>query len=123
VKVLLDTCVWGGVRSVLAEAGHHVEWVGEWDKDPGDEEIMAYAFRHGQVLVTLDKDFGELVFLYGQSHRGIIRLVGIKAHSQGTTCLEVLKRYEALLPRGALITAEPSRIRVRLPEETENEDG
>jgi len=100
-----------------------VEWVGDWEKDPGDEEIMAYAFRQGQVLVTLDKDFGELVFLHGQSHCGIIRLVGIQAHSQGTTCLEALKRYEALLPKGALITAEPGRIRIRLPEGTENEDG
>jgi hypothetical protein len=29
VKVLLDTCIWGGVRTTLEEAGHDVEWVGE----------------------------------------------------------------------------------------------
>lgn len=58
MKVLLDTCVWGGARSVLEAAGHDVIWTGDWEKDPGDEEILAYAHREGRVLVTLDKDFG-----------------------------------------------------------------
>ena len=60
MKVLLDTCVWGGARGELAGAGHDVVWSGDWPEDPGDEEILATAFREGRVLVTLDKDFGEL---------------------------------------------------------------
>ena len=41
MKVLLDTCVWGGARSVLETAGHNVVWTGDWPQDPGDEEILA----------------------------------------------------------------------------------
>ena len=63
MKVLLDTCVWAGAMEELKEAGHDVEWVGHWERDPGDEKILSTAFTNYQVLVTLDKDFGELAVL------------------------------------------------------------
>ena len=59
MKILLDTCDWGGVLRVLESAGHDVVWAGNWEKDPGDEEILAVAHREHRVLITLDKDFGE----------------------------------------------------------------
>lgn len=40
MKVLLDGCVWGGAREVLVAAGHEVERVGDWPRDPGDPEIL-----------------------------------------------------------------------------------
>ena len=57
MNVLLDTCVWGKAAAVLRARGHDVVWAGDWDRDPGDEEILAIAHREGRVLVTLDKDF------------------------------------------------------------------
>jgi len=60
MKLLLDACVWGGARQELEVAGHDVVWAGEWPTDPGDEEILALAHREGRVLVTLDKDFGDV---------------------------------------------------------------
>jgi predicted nuclease of predicted toxin-antitoxin system len=62
LKLLLDTCVWGGALAEIQTAGHDAVWVGHWDEDPGDEEILAWALADGRILVTLDKDFGELVF-------------------------------------------------------------
>ena len=58
MKVLLDTCVGSGVKSRLAEAGHDVVWAGDWESDPGDEEILRQAYDQGRTLITLDKDFG-----------------------------------------------------------------
>ncbi len=55
MKVLLDTCVWGGAVGDLRSAGHDVIWAGEWYVDPGDEEIPARAHAEGRVLITLDK--------------------------------------------------------------------
>ncbi|MEI7893576.1 MAG: DUF5615 family PIN-like protein, partial [Myxococcales bacterium] len=60
MKVLLDSCVWGGARQAVAAAGHEVAWVGDWDRDPGDAEILRVAYSTGCILITLDKDFGEL---------------------------------------------------------------
>ena len=41
MKLLLDSCVWGGVRDALVASGHDVVWTGDWDEDPGDDEILA----------------------------------------------------------------------------------
>jgi hypothetical protein len=56
MQVLLDTCVWGGARAVLEQAGHNVLWAGDWTPDPGDEEILTRAHEQGRVLIMLDKD-------------------------------------------------------------------
>lgn len=118
MRILLDTCVWGGVRDELRAAGHDVIWAGEWPEDPGDEAILARAHGEGRVLVTLDKDFGELAVVRGWAHSGIIRLVRLSVHQQGTACLHILARHGDELQAGALITAEPGRLRIRPPEET-----
>jgi predicted nuclease of predicted toxin-antitoxin system len=119
VRLLLDACVWGGAKEALAAFGHDVIWAGDRPDDPGDEALLSAANAEDRILVTLDKDFGELAVVRGQPHRGIIRLVGISARRQATTCQEVLVRYGADLENGALITAEPSRFRVRTPGEPE----
>jgi len=72
VKLLLDSCVWGGALTRLRAAGHDVVWSGEWAVDPGDEEILAQALAEGRVLVTLDKDFRELAFVRELPHTGIV---------------------------------------------------
>jgi predicted nuclease of predicted toxin-antitoxin system len=88
MKLLLDTCVWAGATKVLAAAGHDVRWIGETDPDPGDEEIIRKAYNEGCVLITLDKDFGELAIVYGKPHRGIVRLVNIPGRQQARYCVK-----------------------------------
>ncbi|MBD2743087.1 DUF5615 family PIN-like protein [Coleofasciculus sp. FACHB-1120] len=117
MKVLLDTCVWGGVRTELATAGYDVVWTGDWSEDPGDEEILATAYSEGRILVTLDKDFGELAIVRGTSHCGILRLVNLSARQQATVCLRVLELYGNELTSGAIVTAELGRVRIRPPDE------
>jgi predicted nuclease of predicted toxin-antitoxin system len=100
----------------LRAAGHDVVWAGDWTEDPGDEEILARAHSDERVLVTLDKDFGEMAVVRGKAHSGILRLVGIAAANQAGYCMEVLERYSKELSSGAIITAEPGRLRIRAPE-------
>jgi predicted nuclease of predicted toxin-antitoxin system len=121
VKVLLDTCVWGGALLEVQTAGHDVIWSGEWDEDPGDEEILAHAHSEERVLVTLDKDFGEMAVVRGLPHHGIVRLVDFPARQQGAVCVDVLSRYGDELLLGAIVTAEPGRVRIR-PGETVAQD-
>lgn len=116
MKILLDSCVWGPATQTLQKLGHDVIWAGSWKKDPGDDEIMARAHREGRILITLDKDFGELAVVYRRPHSGIIRLVGISATQQAQTCHQVIKRYGALLKSGGLVTVDTLRVRLREPE-------
>lgn len=115
MKVLLDTCVWGGAVRELQSAEHDVVWAGEWEEDPGDEEILATAHSEGRVLVTLDKDFGELAIVHGHAHSGILRLVNLPAVQQGSMAARVLRKYGNELSSGAIVTVDARKIRVRPP--------
>jgi len=116
MKVLLDSCVWGGALEVISAAGHDAVWAGAWEPDPGDTAILAFAHAQGRVLFTLDKDFGELAILKGAPHAGIVRLVRIRARDQGPTAVQILAAHEADLVVRAILTVEPDRVRIRLPE-------
>ena len=113
MRLFLDTCVWGGARKELAALGHDVVWAGDWREDPGDEEILARAYGESRILVTLDKDFGEIAIVRGTPHSGIIRLVNLAARKQGVVCQRVIDMYGPELQTGAIVTAEPGRLRIR----------
>jgi len=113
MRLLLDTCVWGGAKATLQEAGYDVLWSGDWERDPGDEEIMALAYRENRILITLDKDFGELAIVKRRPHSGIIRLVDIRAREQGKYTLLVVEHYHRELLDGAIVTVQTDRVRIR----------
>src|SRR5207245_2790223 len=94
-RLLLDSCVWGGTRAELAAARQDVVWAGDWPDDPGDEELLRRAHAERRILVTLDKDFGQLAVVQGLPHAGIVRLVDIAAERQAQICLQVLAQHEA----------------------------
>ncbi len=83
----------------LSAAGHDVVWAGDWPTNPGDEEILSRAHQDSRILITLDKDFGELVAL--------------STRQQAERSVAVLVRYGAELEAGALVTVEHGRVRVR----------
>jgi predicted nuclease of predicted toxin-antitoxin system len=113
VKLLLDTCLSGGAAGEVAAEGHDVVWTGSWVSDPGDEAILAYAHAEGRILITLDKDFGELAIVFGRPHCGIVRLVNLSVRRQAAVCLRVLALYGDELQAGAIVTAEEGRVRIR----------
>ena len=113
MRALLDACVWGGALGIVRAAGHDAVWAGDWIEDPGDPEIIARAAQEGRILITLDKDFGELAVVHQAPHGGIVRLVGFRAADQGPKVVEILKSYGSELERGAIVTVEPGRVRVR----------
>jgi hypothetical protein len=44
----------------LQEAGHDVVWVATVAPGSSDQDVLALAARDGRILLTFDKDFGEL---------------------------------------------------------------
>lgn len=113
MKLLVDSCLSGRTAGELREAGHDTVWAGDWQRDPGDDEILARAHAETRVLVTLDKDFGERAVVRGNPHSGIIRLTGLRSVDHARACLALLERYESDLRAGALLTVEPGRVRIR----------
>ncbi len=112
-RLLLDTCVWGGSVQELQDHGHEVVWTGTWEIDPGDRAILEFAHTERRILVTLDKDFGELAILKGMPHSGIIRLANFRAAQMAAAIHHLENRFLVELNEGAIVTADPERIRVR----------
>lgn len=118
MKLLLDKCVSPRTCNALAASGFDAIWAGDWASDPGDDAILEIAWREARILITLDKDFGELAVALGKPHAGIVRLVDIHPRSQLQACLEVLKRYGddfamGDFAMGAIATVTQDRIRLR----------
>jgi len=114
MRLLVDACVAGSVVHALRRSGFEVEWVAEWKHDPGDRAILEHAYATGQVLVTRDKDFGELIFRDDAPHCGVLRLAGeINYAEQARITLRVITIHKINLEYGCIVTAEPGgRVRV-----------
>jgi len=54
------------VVTSLRKDGHDVAWVREDAAGSTDDQVLGRAVKEGRVLLTFDKDFGELVFLSGE---------------------------------------------------------
>ncbi|MGH7213439.1 MAG: DUF5615 family PIN-like protein [Tepidisphaeraceae bacterium] len=112
MKLLADNCIGRTATQGLRDAGHDVLAARDLGADPGDVALLALAFGEGRVLITLDADFGELVFHSGYPHRGIVRLLDVPAKQQAAVACAALASYEAELAGGAVVTAERHRVRV-----------
>ncbi|MEI6072112.1 MAG: DUF5615 family PIN-like protein [Verrucomicrobiae bacterium] len=57
----------------LRQAGHDVLWIREAAPGISDESVLARAQFEGRLLLTFDKDFGDLVYRQGaDASSGII---------------------------------------------------
>ena len=55
----------GDAVAALKAAGHDIVWVRAAAPGSKDEDILAWAEREARVLLTFDKDFGELAWHVG----------------------------------------------------------
>lgn len=60
------------VVMALRQDGHDVAWVIETTPGAADEDVLQAAIDQQRLLLTLDKDFGELVFRSGRQAQGIV---------------------------------------------------
>jgi len=63
----------------------------------------------------MDKDFGELIFVEGMRHCGIVRLPDVPAARRILLMERVLADHSHELAEGAVVTVRGGRIRVSRP--------
>lgn len=74
LKFMVDVGVGKKVERWLREAGYDVAAVREINPRAGDREILKLAFEDSRIVLTMDKDFGELVYRLGKAHAGVLVL-------------------------------------------------
>jgi predicted nuclease of predicted toxin-antitoxin system len=74
LKFLIDVGVGGGIEKYLRAEGYDTKAVREIDPQLEDQEIIRMAVAENRMVVTMDKDFGELVYHCSMKHRGVLLL-------------------------------------------------
>ena len=98
----------------LRAKGHTVFSVLENLAGINDEAVLSFARNHKSVLITSDKDFGELVYRLKKISSGIIllRLAGLSNSDKINLVVSTIKEHEPqLLNAFTVITQNSIRIR------------
>jgi predicted nuclease of predicted toxin-antitoxin system len=115
MQLLLNENVSGTVIQELRRRGHDVLSVKESMRSEADDVILARAQTENRIVVTHDKDFGELAFRYGLPAKcGVIllRLSGLEPETDNERILEALESRSDWAGHFSVITDD--RIRMRL---------
>ncbi len=106
----IDVSVIARLRSV----GHEVLAVSEMERGIPDELVLALGNQRTAILLTEDKDFGELVFRQALVHAGVIliRMEGASADIKGGFLARILEEHGSKLV-GAFSVVSRSSLRVR----------
>jgi len=70
------------------------------------------AANETRILITIDTDFGELIYLENLSHAGLVRLPDVPTRERQLIMQDLLTRYETELQEAAIITVRGGRIRI-----------
>lgn len=111
-----ESCDFAVVRA-LREAGHDVVAVAELEPGTEDGAVIERAVGDRRVLLTEDKDFGQLLFASRRPSAGVV-FIRFPANARSSLATEVrafVQANEAALP-DSFSTLQPGRARIsRLP--------
>lgn len=114
MRFLLDQSTDARLIPYLHGLGHDATRIGR-DHPHGmrDSDVLAVAVSEGRILITDDRDFGELIYRQGQSHAGVIFL-RLDNDTDVETKVErisfVLKAYADQLDHFLVVTHEHVRV-------------
>lgn len=120
MKCVADENVDSAIVTALRSVGHDVWYVAEEARGILDDEVLQKAADENALLLTSDKDFGDLVFRQGKADSGVllIRLAGVPALEKATIVTRVFRDHRAEL-HGAFSVLTRAALRIRkkgLPE-------
>ena len=95
------------------QQGHDVLSAVDIDPFAADEALLSLAHEEQRVLITEDKDFGELVFVRRMPHPCIVRFVDMQVSEKVSTMLELIQHNADAMREGALIVVTQRRVRIR----------
>lgn len=111
---LADENIHAGIMAWLRETGNDVLYAADVLQSRSDDDLLAIARKEQRILITDDKDFGELIFYQRLATSGIVL---IRLHSPSIS--ERLERLADVWPTietrapGRFIVISDRKVRVR----------
>lgn len=114
MRFLADEGVDGLVVAAVRNDRHDVRWMAEEPGGTKDSVVLEAAVLDARILITEDKDFGELVYRQRLHHRGVVlvRVDGISNDEKARIVACAIREHEADLP-GAFTVIQHGTIRIR----------
>jgi predicted nuclease of predicted toxin-antitoxin system len=114
VNLLADENVDRPIVERLRREGHQVRYIVEIQKGVSDDEVLDAANSEHSILITADKDFGDLIFRQNRVAAGIllIRLEGLPAERKAEVVAGAIVEHGAELS-GAFTVVSRGSIRIR----------
>ncbi len=114
MRLLADENVARPIVEGLRLAGLDVESIGETKAGASDYQVAEAALRDGRILLTEDRDFGEMIVRQKLGLRGVIllELARLSNAAAATRVREIVEMHMNKLD-GNLLVIEPARIRLR----------
>ena len=113
MRFLVDECTGPAVAEWLRSSHHDVFSVYDKARGLDDESIIEKANRENYILITNDKDFGELIFHMRKAHKGVIllRLKDERAENKIAVLRRVLASHsDKLVNNFIIVTEKTARI-------------
>ncbi len=113
MHILADENFPGNAVAALREQGHDVLWVRTHSPGLTDREVLALAQAENRIVITFDKDFGELAFRSGLPASSGIVLFRLAPTSAAKVALITVAAFETRVEwAGHFSVIEEDRIRV-----------
>lgn len=99
---------------LLRKNGYEVLYAAEFMSAADDETILHTATENASILITKDKDFGEMVVRFRKKTFGVIliRIAALNTVERCNYILSVIDQYQNDLPHSFIIIQE-DKIRIR----------
>lgn len=116
MRFLLDENVGKKVANYLRLQEHFVLRIKEISPGVDDYEVLNLALSNNSVLVTSDKDFGELIFREEQPHSGVIflRLKDETSDNKIKAMKLVLKKFKKIEGNFIVVSGKDGNFKLRL---------
>ena len=113
MRFVVDAGVGTSVECLLREMGYDSVAVRDIDPHLPDVEVLALARQHTAIVVTMDKDFGDLIFKQRLPHHGVLllRLEAASGPERATVVRLILTQHAAELP-GRFAVFQNDRLRI-----------
>jgi predicted nuclease of predicted toxin-antitoxin system len=98
----------------LRQDGHKVLYVAEMELSISDEQVLTRANEKDALLITADKDFGEMVFHQNLLTVGVVllRLAGLSPERKAGIISKVIESRSVELPNSFSVIS-PGKVRIR----------
>ena len=114
MKLVADECVDFGIIRELRRNGVEIYSILEEIASIKDKTVLEIANEKGWLLLTEDKDFGELVFRFKLPNHGVVlvRIIGLDRSIKISRVVAlILDHYEQLQNAFTVISNEKTKIR------------